>query len=190
MLRYIAALSALAFAAPAFADGPSYSYIEGNYERVEFDDDFTSDVDGDGFGIGGSFAINHQWHLFGNYSTADLDFGVDLDQLQLGGGFHTPLNDNVDFVAEFSYVRVDASTNFGSADDDGFGLSLGVRGLAADRLELAGWVDYVDLDDSGDDTSIRGEAWYNFTQNFALGFTASAGDDVTQYGIGGRVYFD
>lgn len=190
MLRYIAAVSALAIAAPVFADGVSYNYIEGSYERVEFDDDFSGDFDGDGFGIGGSFALNDQWHLFAGYSTADLDFDVDLDQLRLGGGFHMPISNNVDFVAEFSYVRLDASTSFGSVDDDGFGLSIGARGMAADRLELAGWLDYVELDDSGDDTSIRGEAWYNFTETFALGFSASSGDDVTQYGIGGRVYFD
>ncbi len=190
MLRQIAAVSALAFAAPALADGPSYNYIEGGYQRVEFDDDFSGDFDGDGFGIGGSFALNDQWHLFADYSTADLDFDVDLDQLRLGGGFHTGLTNNVDFVAEFSYVRFDASAGGFSVDDDGFGLSLGMRGMAADRLELAGWVDYIDLDDSGDDTSLRGEAWYKFTENFALGFTASAGDDVTTYGIGGRVFFD
>lgn len=190
MLRYLAAVSALAIAAPALADGVSYNYIEGNYQRVEFDDDFGGDPDGDGFGIGGSFALNDQWHLLASYATADLDAGVDLDQLKLGGGFHTPLTNNVDFVAEFAYVRFDASSGFVSADDDGFGLSLGVRGMAADRLELAGWVDYVDLDDSGDDTSVRGAAWYNFTETFALGFTAGIGDDVNQYGIGARVFFD
>lgn len=189
MLRSIAALTALAFAAPVLADGVSYNYIEGGYQRVEFDDAF-GDVDGDGFGLGGSFAVNDSWHIFANYSTADFDFDVELDQLAIGGGFHTPISDAVDFVANFSYVRLDASANGFSADDDGFGLTAGLRGMAADRLELAGFIDYVDLDQSGDDTSIRGEAWYSFTENFALGFTLGSGDDVTSYGIGGRVYFD
>lgn len=190
MLRYLAAVSVLTLMTPALADGVSYDYIEGSYERVEFDDDFSGDFDGDGFGIAGSFALTDQWHLFAGYSTAGLDFDVDLDQLRLGGGFHTGLTNNVDLVAELAYVRLDASTSFGSVDDDGFGLSVGVRGMSADRLELAAFVDYLELDDSGDDTSLRGEAWYNFTETFALGFTASAGDDVTQYGIGGRVFFD
>lgn len=190
MFRYIAVLSALAFAAPVLADGVSYNYVEGSYQRVEFDDDFGGNFDGDGFGIGGSFALNDQWHLFAGYGTADLDFDVDLDQLAVGGGFHMPISNAVDFVAEFSYVRFEASSGFASVDDDGFGLSVGARGMAADRLELAGWVDYIDLDQSGDDTSIRGEAWYNFTEIFALGFEISSGDDVTQYGIGGRIFFD
>ena len=190
MFRNIAVLTALAFAASALADGVSYNYIEGSYQRVEFDDDFSGDFDGDGFGIGGSFALNDQWHLFADYVTADLDFGVDLDQLAIGGGFHTPVSNTVDFVAEFSYVRLDASSGFASVDDDGFGLSAGLRGMGADRLELAGFIDYIDLDQSGDETSLRGEAWYNFTETFALGFTAEAGDDVTQYGIGGRIFFD
>lgn len=189
MLRSVAAITALAFAAPVLADGVSYNYIEGGYQRVEFDDSF-GDVDGDGFGIGGSFAVNDSWHLFAGYSTADFDFDVELDQLSVGGGFHTPLSDRLDFVANFSYVRLDASSNGFSVDDDGFGLTAGLRGMAADRLELAGFVDYVDLDESGDDTSIRGEAWYKFTDSAAVGFTLGSGDDVTSYGIGVRVFFD
>ena len=51
------------------------------------------------------------------------------------------------------------------------------------------FIQYVDLSDSGDDTSLRGEAWYSFTENFALGLNAGAGDDVVSYGIGARFYF-
>lgn len=189
MIRSITAVILLALVAPAMADGPSYNYIEGSYLRVDIDDSI-ADVDGDGFGVAGSFEVGEVWHVFGSFDSAELDFDVDIDELVIGGGFHTPLNENVDVVAELAYVRLEASALGISIDDDGYGASLGLRGLAADRIELAGFIDYVELDDSGDDTSVRGEAWYKFTDNVAIGFRAEFDDDVTLYGIGARVYFD
>lgn len=189
MLRSLTLVSFLALAGPALAQGISYNYIEGSYQRVELDDSLV-DVDGDGFGIGGSFAVNDSWHIFGGYDATDFDFDVELDELVLGGGFRTALSNTADFVARFAYVRFDVSSAFASVDDDGFGLSVGLRGMVADNVELAGFIDYVDLDQSGDDTSLRGEAWYQFQNNFALGFQLGTGDDVTRYGIAGRVYFD
>lgn len=189
MLRSSAVVLLTAFAVPALAEGPSYNYIEGAYERVEVDDAF-GDIDGDGFSIAGSFEIGDMWQMVASYGSADFDFDVDLDQLAIGGGIHTPLSDNVDFVANLVYVRVDASAFGFSVDDDGFGASIGVRGMAAERVELEGYIDYVDLDDSGDDTSFRGAAWYGFTDTFSLGLQLGSGDDTTSYGIGARLYFD
>lgn len=189
MFRSIACVSLAALAAPALAEGPSYNYIEAGYERVEIDDAF-GDVDGDGFGIGGSFEIGDQWQVIASYGSADFDFDVDLDQLVIGGGFHSPVSDNVDVVANLVYVRLDASAFGFSVDDDGFGASIGLRGMAAPQVELEGYVDYIDLDDSGDDTSFRGAAWYYFTESFAAGVQLGAGDDTTSYGIGARLFFD
>lgn len=191
MLRSLAYVSLLAVAAPALAEGPNWNYIEGSYERVEFDDDVGGfDVDGDGFGIAGSFEIADSWHAFASYGSADFDFDIDLDQLVIGGGLHTPISDNTDFVANLAYVRVDASALGFSVDDDGFGASIGVRGMMSPQVELEAYVDYVDLSDSGDDTSFRAAGWYSFTENFAAGLQIGTGDDTTSYGIGARVYFD
>lgn len=189
MLRITGIALLCALAAPALAESPSYNFIEGAYQRTDIDAGF-ADVDGDGFGIGGSFEIGDMWQLVGSYATADLDFGIDFDQLMLGGGFHAPITDTVDLVANLMYVRVDVSGAGGDADDDGLGMSVGVRSFVVDRLELAGFIEYVDLDDSGDDTSVRGQAWYSLTPASALGFSIASGDDITTYGIGGRYYFD
>lgn len=187
MLRSIAAITLLIFAVPAMAQDLSYNYIEGSFGKVELDDSFV-DVDGDGFGIGGSFEVADQFHIFANYNTTDFDFDVDLDETRLGGGFHSSLSPNVDFVANLAWVRFDASGPGGSVDDDGFGASVGVRAMAGTNVELAGAIEYVDIGD-GDDTSINGQAWYNFTEQFAVGLSIGLGDDITRYGIGARVYF-
>ncbi len=189
MNKTLAVISLVALASTAQAEGPDYNYLEGSYQRIDIDDDF-ADVDGDGFAIAGSLEVAENWHIFASYGKADLDFGIDLDEASVGGGFHAALSPTTDIVANLAYVSVDADALGGSFDDDGFGVALGVRSLLSEQFELAGFIDYVDLDDAGDDTSVRGEGWYRFTRNFALGGKIGFGDDVTTYGIGARLYFD
>lgn len=189
MLRSMLVISMVALTAPALADGPDYNFIEGSYERIDLDGAGVN-VDGDGFGIAGSVDVGEAWYLFASYNATDLDFSIDLDEFAIGGGYHTPLNENVDLFAKLAFVRADASAFGFSADDDGLGVSVGFRGITNDRFELEGALNYVDLGAPGDDFSVSGAAWYSFTPNVAAGFKAAFGDDVTRYGIGIRLYFD
>lgn len=192
MLRTTGLIGLLAVAAttaaPALADGPSYNYLDLRYQEIEIDDSLL-DVDGETYSIGGSFEVGDTTHVFAGYGTSDFDFGVDFDELTIGAGIHSPLTPSVDFVANIAYVRLEASALGSSFDDDGFGASVGLRAMSGDRLELAGHIDYVDLDDSGDTTSYGADLWYNFTENFALGINADFGDDIDSYGVGARFYF-
>jgi len=181
-----AACAALLLASmPATAD-ISYNFVQAGWQAVDIDD---PDVDGDGIGVSGSFEIGEQFHAFAGYSTADFDFGVDLDQITVGLGFNTPIADQTDFVARLGYVEaeIDAS-GFGSADENGYAASIGLRSMVAPSVELAGSLNYVDFGD-GDDTSVSGQALYYFNEQFALGAGAEFGDDVTSYGVAIRFYF-
>ena len=189
MLRSSGLLILMMFVAPAFADGPSYNYFLGTYQDIEIDG-VGGDIDGDGLGIAGSVEIADSWHGFASYTSADFDFSVDFDQLAIGGGYHSPLNENVDLVARLAYIQLDASALGFSADDDGFGVSVGMRGNVAERVEVEGYIDYTDLDSSGDDTSFSGAAWYEFTDSFSGGMQLGFGDDVSSWGIAGRFFFD
>lgn len=181
----IAAL--LSLSAAAAAEGLDYSYVQGSYSRVEFDD---IDVDGDGFGIAGSFGINDRFAAFAGFDTAELDFDVETSSLEIGGLFHAPLSDRVDFVSSLSYVSAEIDVpGFGSVDDDGFGVGVGLRGMASPQLELNGGVSYVDLDDSGDDTTFNAGFRYHFTEAFSAGLGGSWGDDASAYGVSGRISF-
>ena len=187
MFRKVLGFTLLVFAAPALAGDLSYNYLQLGYQRVDVDD---INVDGDGFGLGGSFEVGENWFIQAGYATAELDFGVDLDQLGVGVGYHVDMSENADFFATLSYVSVEASVpGFGSADDDGFGVSIGVRGMVSEQVELTGSLGYVDLSDSGDSTSLNAAAFYNFTDAFALGLVLGTDDDVTSYGLAGRFYF-
>ncbi len=188
MLRSLGLVSLLALAGPALADGLNYNYIEAGYFEIDLDDSLI-DVDGDGINVIGSFEVGESMFVTAEYATSDFDFGVDLDELYVGLGVHTPIGDNVDFVGTINYVSVEASAFGLSEDDDGFAATVGVRALVSDMFELEGHVEYLDLGDSGDDTSFGGSGWYYFNDNFSVGVKVDFSDDITRYGLGARLFF-
>ena len=188
MLRFSLITLLLAFSASASAQGFDYNYLSLGYGNVEFDD---VGVDGDGFGVGGSYAVNESFHLFAGYSSAGLDFDVDAMNWDAGIGYHTGLTEVMDLVASLSYEYVEFDTpGFGSFDDSGLGLGIGLRFAASDKLELNAGINYVDLSDSGDDTGFEAGGLYSFTDVFSLGLGGSWSDDSSSYTLSGRFYFD
>lgn len=187
MLRSAFVLLTLACSVSAAAKDFDYSYIQLGYGNVEYDD---VNVDGDGFGLSGSYSINEDFHVFGGYEAAGLDFGVDATSLAAGIGWHTSLSPAVDLVASVSYqyVELDAP-GFGSVDDNGLGLGVGLRFAASDLLELNAGINYVDFSDSGGDTGFGVGGLYSFTDAFALGLGANWSDDASSYTLAGRFYF-
>jgi hypothetical protein len=131
MLGVLTSLSVVALATPVIADELSYTYIEAGYQKVELDDNVGFTVDGDLYGVGGSVEIGKSFHLFGDYASTDLEFDVDIDQYSLGVGYHTPIRDHLDAIVELAYVHAEADAIGVSLDKDGYGASVGVRGLFA-----------------------------------------------------------
>lgn len=191
MLKKWLSLVLLFSVSPAFAGGLSYNFVELGYQNAELDDDIAGfSVDGDGYGIRGSFEVGDSWFIAASYGTLDFDFGVDLDQLSVGGGFYMNLSERVDFFASLSYIQAEVSASgFGSVDEDGYGVAVGMRGMVADRFEVNGSLKYSDLGDGADGTAVAAQALYSFTDAFALGLNIETDDDVTIFGIGGRFYF-
>ena len=157
--------------------------------RSAYIDTELDDIDGDGFGLSGSFALNETLFLNAGYANQDFDFGLDLDQWSAGIGAHTSINSAMDLVGSISYVDAEVDTRFGSFDDDGFGLRIGLRGFASNVAELEGGINHVDLDESGDETSIYASARYYIADNVSVGIGVEVGDDLTQWQIGGRINF-
>lgn len=190
MFRGIPLIAALALAGAAHAQSFDYNYIEGFYGKVEYDVP-GGDFDGDGFGLAGSFAVADNFHVFGSYSSVDFDLGVDATDFSVGLGYNTPISDTVDVVARLAYVSAEFDIpNFGSVDDDGYAVGVGLRGMAMPQLELHGDVSYVDLGGSGSgDTSFGAGFLYHFTESLAAGLSGDWGDDVSSYVLSGRVSF-
>lgn len=188
MLRSALIIGFLAFSASAGAQGFDYNWLSFGYGMVEFDD---VNVDGDGFGLDGSLAINEDFHVFGEYETADLDFGFDATTFSAGVGYNTEMSPTVDAFARLSYeyVEIDGPV-VGSNDETGFGFGVGLRFAAGTDVELNAGIDYVDYGSSGgDDTALTLGGLYSFTPAFALGLAGSWGSDVSSYSLSGRFYW-
>ena len=187
MQRSMLGLALLALSAVTNAETFDYTYVSLGYGTTELDG---VDADGDGFGIDGSVAISDNFHLFAGYSNSSFDFDVDANTLAAGIGYNTSLTNVVDFVGRVSYqyVELDAP-GLSGVDDNGIGLGVGLRYAASERLELDAGINYVDLSDSGDDTSFGLGGLYSFTDSFALGLSGDWGDDASTYSAVGRFYF-
>ena len=79
---------------------------------------------------------------------------------------------------------------FGNIGDNGFGVTIGARGMLTPRFELQGTVGYFDLGGGADGTALGVEGWYSFGGKFAAGVTADFDEDVTSLGLAVRWYFD
>lgn len=202
--RSIVSIGMLALIAAAtsftYASEMNYTYVAVAYLDSELDDS-DIDLDFDGFGIAGSFAIGDTFFVTAAYVDQDGDgfdsflgdFDAEVEQFSVGLGAHTAVTDSIDFVVTVSYVDAEVGLDvagFSFSDDaDGFGVSIGLRGKATDAIELEGSVQYVDLGDSSDDTSISLGGRYYFSDNFAAGVGASFGDDATGFEVGVRYEF-
>lgn len=191
----LGALSVLALSVPVHAQTPasalSYSFVEVGYVDSEIDD---ANVDGDGFGLRGSWGLTDQFHVFAEYIDLGFDFGIDASTFEIGGGMRGPMGTNLDLYGTVSYVQAEVETGFPgfgrfSVDDDGFGVGLGLRTLLTDKIELGGKIDYVDLSDSGNDTTFSVAGRYYLTSRLALALDLGFDDDGTTWIVGGRFDF-
>jgi hypothetical protein len=173
-------LAALPLAAQA--EGMSYSYVEADYVDVDID----NAPSGDGFGLRGSVGFANNWFAFADYVDASVDV-VDIETISVGVGGHYPVASNLDAVGRIGYTEVDLSAaGFGGASDDGYLLSLGLRGQMS-QFEAEGNVIYTDLSDGGDETAFEVAGRWNFTDMFSAGVAYRVGDDVNYLYAGVRL---
>jgi hypothetical protein len=191
MLRYLSIGALMLSSATAMAEGPSYSFIQANYQEVDIDIGGGFDADGNGYGVAGSVAINDSWFVFAGYAASELESVVDLDEMKLGAGWNSAISEKTDWFVTLAYIDLELSAAaIPSVSDSGFGASVGVRSMMNPNFELYGSLGYSDLGDGGDGTAVAAGLWYTVAGNLALGLGAEVGSDVTTYGVGIRLYFD
>ncbi|MGV7235309.1 MAG: outer membrane beta-barrel protein [Nitrosomonadaceae bacterium] len=186
----------------------SYNYVDLGWTYSEVDDVIPGvDADGNGPGIRFSGAIHPNIHLFGGYTYQDIDVDIsgapDIDghTANLGIGYNYSFNKITSIFAraDYVYARAEADEISVEEDEDGFGLSAGLRYMlitdgirqsVLDGIEFQGSIDYVDLDETGDNTSLGAGVLFHITTNVGLGIAGSWGDDETSYVAGLRLTLD
>jgi len=198
-LLALSPLSALA------ADGLSYTYAEAGWTQFKVNDDLLDDPKVDGGYIRGSFAIAPQVYLFGAWSQVSKSYGftggsikLELDQPELGIGYHMGMSDRVDFTADIAWVRQNAKvtlkeTGFATVSDKDHSNAargmFGVRGKPSARTEAwlkGGYLDGSDMDGTWVG-NVGGQI--NLTPMWGVVGEVQVIEDVTQYSAGIRASF-
>lgn len=162
----LGSIAALGLAGQAMADdGFSYTYVEGGYFNAD-------DVNLDGFDIKGSYGFTSLLHGFAGYSDGSFDGGGDIKAYEAGLGLNYSLTSAIDAVGTLSYLNAD----YDVGSDDGYKLSARLLGHVGSGFDLEGGVNYVDLNDAGDDTSFDVGGRYYFTKALALGANVDFND--------------
>jgi len=113
---------------------------------------------------------------------------VDGTRLSAGAGFHTPLQQGLDFVTTADIIYDDRDFDPGNSDDEiGFELRGGLRHATTEQLELSGGLTYMDLYD--DDLGVYGQGLFKLTPVVDLGARVIVGGDRDTYGVFGRYNF-
>ncbi len=188
------ALATMSFGAAAAE--PNYTYLEGGFARLNLDVGGVGDADFDGFQVRGSVEAGKDFHFFGSYGSTNNDdagIDVDFDELQVGLGYHYPLSDSTDLLAEIGYIKQEIDVEaFGDADADGYRASVGFRSAFNDHFE--GYVkgSYNGGDFDGFSGTVGAQVKFNQTWGLVGEIEAGEMDDeldATKYLIGVRASF-
>jgi hypothetical protein len=166
-----------------------YTFVEARFLLdVEYEEDNFED-DGDGMRIAGSFQITPEIYAFAKYDDVELDdSNIDLSLLRLGGGYIFPINATWDVNASLAYADIEADAGRrGDADESGFELSGGVRGMVKPEIGVRASLNYIDLEGSDTYFTLGGD--YYFLPNVSAGLEIDMGGDYETFSIGAKYYF-
>ncbi len=175
----------------AFAASPSYDFVKAGYVQADIED--AGDFEPSGFQIQGFKSLNENVYLTGRYGQLGEDVSgvdIDLDYASAGVGYRYGLTQNTDFFGEvtYEYVNLDVELDSISGEDDnGYGITAGIRSMLSEQFELRGAIRYIDIED--DETAFEIGADYFFTPQFSFGATYVIADDVDLLGVSARYTF-
>ena len=174
-----------------FAASPSYDFVKAGYVQADIED--AGDFEPSGFQIQGFKSLNENVYLTGRYGQLGEDVSgvdIDLDYASAGVGYRYGLTQNTDFFGEvtYEYVNIDVELDSISGEDDnGYGITAGIRSMLSEQFELRGAIRYIDIED--DETAFEIGADYFFTSQFSFGATYVIADDVDLLGVSARYTF-
>lgn len=181
----IAGVLALTASTGAFADPPSFTFVQVGYVA-----NLGSGTSYDGFQIAGNYAFNENLFAsagFANVNVKEFGFAANGDLFQVGLGLKTDVSESSAVFAEVGYLKLKLDSNFASDTENGYQLGMGIRSNITKNIELKAAAYYQDL--NGSDEFIQLGAAYNFTEQAAVFVNLDTDFDATGITIGARLSF-
>lgn len=179
--------------AAAHADSPAWNTLQLGFNVADVEG--INGYEPYGFSLAGTALVSDDLFVgasFGRLSDDVLDVDLDYDTTSVGIGYRLSATENTDVFAAISYEHVELTGDDGfrseSFDESGYGITVGLRSMVTNALELRGAISYVDIDDA-DETTVSFGADYFITDRWSLGATYDIGDDVDVWGVNARYVF-
>jgi hypothetical protein len=169
-LKIALASAALAVSGAAMADGPGWTYFQGQAGWGDAPDDGENTQ----YGASGSIQLFNMLHLGVTYTAGKFDAtGIDdsdVDNWNIVFGSHVAVSDTADVFADVIFGNIDPD-DLGD-DSDYYGGRFGTRVMLTDRVEINGGAQAIYLDDS-EGNSVNGffGGRLAFGDNFSAGVT-------------------
>jgi predicted porin len=165
--------------------GTANARVTLKYNYVEFSMIDVGGNNGDQMRFGGSFDIGKKWLLVGAITTLSGNNTNDETVYDVGIGRVWNYERNFDVVATFRFIN--AESDGGNADENGFAFSAGARRLLAPQLEIHGTINHISTDTSDTYFELGGD--YYFSDRFSAGASLEFAGDSDTFTIGARWFF-
>jgi hypothetical protein len=164
-------------------DGLGYTYAELRFVDID-------ERAGDGFQLNGSYKLMGNWILVGGVTAVSFNNNVDSTLAEIGGGYVMPFRDRLDLVTTLRFVSGESDTpGGGRVDDQGFGVSTGLRSRVDSKFEFRGLVNHINMEHD-QDTHVELAGDYFFTRRIAAGASVKFAGDADSFTIGARWFFE
>jgi len=171
ILVSVLALTAIATTAQAETSPFSYNYIQLGYINGDYKTG-GSKLDFNETEFSGSLSLTDNFYLTASYSDGEIKVGpkADISGYSLGVGGRLPLGGATDFVGGISYAKSKVKFQGVTESESGYGISVGIRHLLSEQLELEAGVGIVDAGgDSDRVTSLSAGLRYRVAKGFSMG---------------------
>ncbi len=175
-------IQGIAIAQAEESDDLGYTYAE--FRFVDIDKRA-----GDGFQLNGSYQLTGNWILVGGVTAVSFNNNVDSTLLEVGGGYVLPFRERLDLVTTLRFVSGESDVPGGRVDDQGFGISTGLRSRTDSKFEFRGLVNHINMEHD-QDTHVELAADYFFTPRIAAGASVKFAGDADSFTIGARWFFE
>ena len=180
----LAAVLPLSAHAAEPAKGLSYTWLEGDYIDVDGGDGWGLRGQAD-IGSSGLYVLGGLGWLGNNSDNDPLLEDINVKTNELGLGYHHPIADNTDLIAEVAYQNADADV----VRIDGARASVGARSAMTDKFEGFVKANYYDMSDYDGDVTGTVGAQYKFTPMWGVTGEAEFGHGDQQWMLGVRASF-
>lgn len=187
-------LACVPFAASARDSLGSFTYVEGDFQRisVKLDSLGTDRFDFNGIGVRTSIELTDNFYIYGGYAWAqngDLIADIDARQAHIGLGYRYTVFDNADFIADVGFQHTELDSTGYEDNLDAARVSVGLRGALGNSFE--GWIKANYVDGSDYDSEFSGTLGAQFVINETWGVVGEieTGDTTAQYTLGVRASF-